>query len=85
MTSSSLVNKLIRGQTITPQERHAFHPRVLNNKNITFSNNEANLLEKGHKYDLHTKKKNWLLNLALEAETAITPFPITDREFYKKN
>jgi hypothetical protein len=42
------------------------------------------LLEKGLKYNLHTKKKNWLVNLALEAETAITQLPITDSEFCGK-
>jgi len=60
-----------------------FHPRVINNTNITFSENEAALLQKGPKYNLHSKKKNWLLNLALEAETAITQLPTTDREFYR--
>ena len=33
------------------------------------------LLEKGLKYNLHSKKKNWLVNLALEAETAVTQLP----------
>jgi len=64
--------------------KHTFHPRVINNTNITFSNSETTLLEKGLKYNLHTKMKNWLLNLALEAETDITQLPITDCEFYRK-
>jgi len=64
--------KLIREQTMTPRERHAFHHRVIHNTNIIFSNSETTLLEKGLKYNLHTKKKNWLLKLGLEAETAIT-------------
>jgi hypothetical protein len=48
------------------------------------SSNETTLLEKELKYNLHTKKKNWLVNLALEAETAIAQLPVTDREFYRK-
>lgn len=32
----------------------------------------------------YTKKKNWLLNFALEAETAITRPPVLDCEYYRK-
>jgi hypothetical protein len=32
----------------------------------------------------YTKKKNWLLNLALEAEAAITHLSVLDREYYRK-
>jgi hypothetical protein len=35
-------------------------------------------------YNLHSKKKHWLQNLALEAETAVTQLPTTDRNFYRK-
>jgi hypothetical protein len=41
-------------------------------------------LEKGLKYNLHNKKKNLLVSLALEAETAICSLPATDREYYRK-
>ena len=41
-------------------------------------------MEKGLIYNLHNKKKNWLVNLALEAETAIGSLPATDREYYRK-
>jgi hypothetical protein len=78
------LNKLIREQTVTPRERHTFHPRVINNTNTTFSNSETTLLERGLKYNLHTKKKNCLLKLALETERAITQLPNRDREFYRK-
>lgn len=42
------------------------------------------LLQKAHKYNIHSKQKNWLQNLALEAETAITQLPTTDRDVYRK-
>jgi hypothetical protein len=80
-------NKLYRlsqEQTKTPQECHSFYPRIVNNTDITFSKSEITLLEKGLKYNLHKKKKNWLVNLALEAETAITLLPATDREYCRK-
>jgi len=45
-------------------------------------NNELKLLEKGPKYNLHGHKGNWLTTLALEAETAITHLPSTDRDYF---
>jgi hypothetical protein len=42
------------------------------------------LLEKGLKYNLRSDKKYWLVNLALEAETAITQLPFADSEYYRK-
>jgi len=39
---------------------------------MNFSEQEMTLLEKGHKYNLHSKSKDWIRNLALEAQTAIT-------------
>jgi hypothetical protein len=55
MNLENKLNKLIREQRVTPRERHTFHPIVINNTNITFSNSETTLLEKGLKYNLHTK------------------------------
>jgi hypothetical protein len=78
------LNKLTQEQTTTPREKHTFHPKVINNTSITFSDTEMALLQKGPKYNLHSKRKNWLRNLALEAETAVTQLPTTDREFYRK-
>jgi hypothetical protein len=57
MNLDKKINKVIREQTVTPRERHTFHHRVINNTNVTFSNSETNLIEKGLKYNLHTKKK----------------------------
>jgi hypothetical protein len=71
-------------QTITPQEKHTFYPRVVNNINISFSSSKMALLQKGFKYNLHTKKENWLQNLALETETAITQLPTNERDVYRK-
>jgi hypothetical protein len=50
---------------------------------MNFSNNETTLLEKGFIYNLQTKKKKLVVNLALEAETAIPQLPATNREFYR--
>jgi hypothetical protein len=39
---------------------------------VKFATQEIALLEKGLKYNLHCKPKNWMEKVALEAETAIS-------------
>jgi hypothetical protein len=57
-----------------------FYPRVVNLTNITFTEHENRLLQTGLKYNLHTKPKQWLKTLAIEAETAISLIPAPDQE-----
>ena len=52
-----------------------FYPRVINNTDITFSYGEMTMLNKGLKYNLNFKHKNWFTTLALEAQTAINQLP----------
>ena len=78
------LSKLTQAQTKTPSEHRDFYPRVVNYTNITFTDNELKLLNKGPKYNLHHKPKNWITNLALEAETAISLLPTSDRTYYRK-
>jgi len=66
------LHKLALEQTNVPKAHHTFYPRIVNNTDINFSSKEIALLEKGPKYNLHHRNKNWLANLALEAETAIS-------------
>ena len=54
---------------------HTFFPRVTNKTNIQFTPIEEHLLQKGLKYNIHPKPKNWINTLAIEAETAITLLP----------
>jgi hypothetical protein len=42
------------------------------------------LLKKGPKYNLHSKRHNWLENLALEAETAVSKLLASHRDVYRK-
>jgi len=67
-----------------PNELVTFYPRVVNNTNIPFTRSKTTLLQKGLKYNLHAKSKNWIQNLALEAETAISLLPTNEREVYRK-
>jgi hypothetical protein len=82
-TRQEIKKNLSQEQIKTPNEHYNFYPRVVNNTNIPFTKNETTLLGKGLKYNLHNKK-NLLTILALEAETAISSLPITDREYYRK-
>jgi len=51
---------------------------------MSFSEQEMSLLQKGPKCNIHTKSRNWIQKLALEAETTISHLPPTDREVYRK-
>jgi hypothetical protein len=57
-----------------------FYPRVISNTNIDFTPHELPLLNKGLKYNLHYKQKQWVKTLALEAETAIGQLPLPEQE-----
>jgi len=41
------------------------------------------LLQKGLKYNLHTKRRDWLKNLTLEAVTALSHLPTADHVIYR--
>ena len=78
------LTKGTQGQTMIPQKHESFCARVINNTNITFSSRETSLLEKRLKFNVNTKSKNWIVNLALEAATAIIRLPVLDCEYYRK-
>ena len=48
--------------------------------NIKFSDEELTLLNKGLKYNLNYKCKNWITTLALEAETVVNQLPILEQD-----
>jgi hypothetical protein len=52
------IDHLEKTQNKTPRRTDTFHPRLINNINIQFSKGEAALLQKGLKYNLHSKPKN---------------------------
>ena len=74
-TLDTKLNHLSQQQSRTPQPHHKFYARIINTTDINFSEQEMTLLEKGPKYILHSKPKDWIRNLALEAETTITKLP----------
>jgi len=78
------IKHLTQQQTPANPPKKTFYLRVVNMTDIPFSEPEMNLLQRGPKYNLHDKPKDWIPNLALEAETAITRLPHTEREVYRK-
>jgi hypothetical protein len=83
-TLDNKIKRLTQQQTHTHPPKHNFHPRVVNMANISFSEPEMALLQKDPKYNLHNKPKDWIQNLALEAETAISYLPPSEHEIYRK-
>jgi hypothetical protein len=65
----------------TSTTRETFILVVINETDITFTNDELTLLNKGLKYNLNHKHKNWIKTLALEAETAVTQLPIFEQDY----
>jgi hypothetical protein len=74
---------LEHSQTANPKHLQTFYPRVSNNTNIKCTADELNLLNKGLKYNLSYKNKNWIKTLALETETAITRLPAQEQEYIR--
>jgi len=83
-TLDNKLTRLAQQQTRTKIPKHSFYPRVVNMTDISFSEPKMTILQKGPKYNTHNKPKDWLQTLALEAETAITLLPPSDREVYTK-
>jgi hypothetical protein len=64
-------------------EPHKFQNRVQNLSNITFTDTELKLLNKGLQYNLQQQHKEWIEQLALEAETAISKLNILEQDHYR--
>jgi predicted transport protein len=64
--------------------QHTFFKRTINMTDIEFTNDELHLLEKGLKYNLHKKPKDWIKTLALEADTAINNIPERNQPYMKQ-
>jgi hypothetical protein len=78
------LNRLEQNQNkLTQPGNLDFHPRIVNHTDIQFCPDEFKLLNKGLKYNLHHKKKNWIKELALEAETAVTYLPTTEQDYIR--
>jgi hypothetical protein len=48
-----------------------FFKRIDNLSNITFTDEETQLVSKGLKYNLHQKRNKWIQALSIEADTSI--------------
>jgi hypothetical protein len=79
-TIDNKIKKLSKVQNQNNELQKLFYPRIDNRTDTEFSGNELTLLNKGLKYNFNFKPKNWIKNLALEAETALTYQPYTEQE-----
>jgi hypothetical protein len=77
------LKKLEHTQISTPKHIKTFYPRVVNNTNMKFTADELNLLNKGLKYNLSFKNKNWIKTLTLEAETAVAQLPTQEQDYVR--
>jgi len=82
-TIKQKLEKLEHTQANTPKHLKTFYPRVINNTNIKFTSDELILLNKGLKYNLSYKNKNWIKTLTLETESAITQLPAHEQEYVR--
>ena len=82
-TIDAKLNKLCNSQYQNNNIQKQFYPRVDNRTNITFSSDELTTLNKGIKYNLNFKRKNWIETLALEVETAVSYLRHTEQEYLR--
>jgi hypothetical protein len=66
------------------EQKQKFSQRVQNLTTVGFNTDEIRLLSKGLQYNLpYTNKSQWLDNLVMETEAAITRLPILDQEGFR--
>jgi hypothetical protein len=71
-------------QTTIKGSNHTFYKRTENLTNVSFTDAEMQLLNKGLKYNLHHKHKKWKQTLAIEADTAIFQLPAKDQGYMRQ-
>jgi hypothetical protein len=91
-TINNIITKLIEQQksqnTTINNTRdkyvHIFAKRTVNLTDVAFTNDEMQLLDKGLKYNLHHKPKNWILTLAMQTEVGIRQLPKKDQAYFRQ-
>jgi hypothetical protein len=75
--SNTLNNKIMKLRehkhhtyTTTNENKHAFYKCTENITDVAFIDSEVQLVNKGLKYNLHYKHKNWIQTLAIEADNS---------------
>jgi hypothetical protein len=59
-TIHNKIKKKLTNKTQVNQTKHAFYKRIEKLTNVTFTDAEIQLLDKGLKYNLHGKPKSWI-------------------------
>jgi hypothetical protein len=66
------------------KQAHTFAERTANLTNIEFTNEEMQLLNKGLKYNLHYKPKNWIFTIGIQAEEGVSYLPKKDQPYFRQ-
>ena len=82
-TLDAKLTQLTRNPADAKNKEHVFFQRVTNLTNIEFTDEEALLLNKGMKYNLSHKRKNWIQNLSIQAECTTTLLPQEEQEYMR--
>ena len=77
------LSQLTQNPTETTRSKRKFLQRVTNLTSISFTDEEISMLNEGLKYNLGHKQKNWIQNLSLEAECAITLLRQEEQEYMR--
>ena len=77
------IKRLTQNQAQKPKADNNFYPKAVKNTSINFSDEEMELLNKGLKYNLGSKQKRWINNLAMEAKTAIMMLPPGQQDYIR--
>jgi hypothetical protein len=78
------IKKLVHTHNQKPTAKTEFYPRVINETEISFADEELALLNKDFKYNINYRRKHWLSNLALEVDSAITRLPSQEQEHVRQ-
>jgi hypothetical protein len=76
--------KKLTNKTQVNQTKHACYKCIENLANVTFTEAETQLLDKGLKYNLHVKPKGWIKTLAIEADTTISKMNVRDQPYIRQ-
>jgi hypothetical protein len=74
---------MTKTQTTDITNKNKTYTRVEHQTNIQFTHGENQILNKGLKYNLHYRNKNWIETLALKAETTINKLEIIEQNYYR--
>ena len=77
------LSQLTQNQKETIKVKQEFFQRITNLTDISFTQEETGLLNKGLNYNLNHKRKNWIRTLSMEAECAVNLLPYEEQDYVR--